>query len=521
MIHTGLLATRKNSILHMLRYCIYVGFISGYAASFYTLFVEEAAHYSAQLFGLFERNKWYILLIMAVVFAVFMICTYVVRLSNVSRGSGVPQAMGLLRGAFIMKWVRGLIVMLTCSVLGTLVGLSLGSEGPAMIIGGLAAMGACKTLPMYTRNYMVTGGVSAGIAVAFNAPLSGVAITLEEGHKRFSPVLAFNSLVIVTVAMITSYAILGYRTILPVSTFEMSWIDVPFLMILGVIIAVLGVLFNSLLLFFRRVQKKLKFKHLDLRFAVPFILTIIVGILLFPATGGGAPLIKSLLGDSYALKMLFVLLIVKLLFTVISTSAGIPGGIFVPMLSVGAIIGSIFQHALIGSFDVHLEVFIVSAMVAYFTAVSHGYVTAILLSVELTHNVFFAIPALIVCTVTKIAVTLMKTHGLYDTLLDKTISENTDHIDQREHFKAFVQPGSFADGRLVTSLILPAGTKLAMCNGKTADNVRHDIALMPYDVLVFDIETLDNMYAKSVILSLLTSKNRFDELDGVPPHVIL
>ena len=520
-MQTQLLTTKKNSIFHMLNYCIFIGFVSGYAASFYTLLVEKAAEYSAIIYNLIEKNEWYIALIAGILFLAFLICTHVVRLSNVTRGSGVPQALGLLRGAFIMKWVRGLIVMVTCSLVATFVGLSLGSEGPSMIIGGLAAMGASKLFPMYTRNYMVTGGVSAGIAVAFNAPLSGVMITLEEGHKRFSPVIAFNSLVIVAVAMITSYAILGYRTIVPVHDFLIKPIDIPFLMLLGIVVVISGIVFNTLLLALRKLTKKLKFKHLDLRYMPAFVLALLIGVFMPLSLGGGLPIIKSLLVESFTLKTLLVLSIVKLLFTIVCTSNGIPGGIFVPMLSCGAIVGAMYAQILGLKFDVQIELYIVAAMVAYFTSVSHGYFTAIMLAVELTHNPLFAIPAMITCSVTKLLIHVLHTKGLYDELLNLTIKENTTKMDEIETFKLFVGKGSFADGRLLCDLILPTGVKIIQCNHDNPSDLRPDRALQHNDLLYFEMITLDNQYAKNVIISLLTSKNVDDDLDGVPPNVTL
>lgn len=517
-----LLISKKNSIFHIMPYCIFTGFVSGIAVSLYTLFVEYASHYSTELFNLFNKNKWYILLIIAVLAAVFIICTFIVRLSNVSRGSGVPQALGILRGSFIMNWWKGFLVMFVCSVTGTLAGLSLGSEGPSMIIGGLAAMGVSRLYPMYVRQYMVSGGVGAGLAVAFNAPFSGTLIAMEEGHKRFSPVIMFNTLLIVFVAVVTSTVILGERTIIPVTEFNISLIDIPFLIIAGVLVAFGGLLFNFLLLNFKKIYKKLKFKKVDLRYLPPFVLALVIGILLLPANGGGAPLIKSLISNDFTFGFLISVLIVKLLYTTLCTSSGLPGGIFVPMLAVGAVLGATFAKGINMFTTVHTSLFVVGCMVAFFTSVSHSIITAVFLAVELTGNPLYIIPALIVCGVAKVITILLKTHGLYDTLLAQIVKDNTNGNEAKELFTVFIQKDSFADGKKIKDLILPTGTKLISHSyADVTDANKENITLYTNDMLTFEIESLDNMYVKNTILALCTSKNRDDELDGKSPNLVL
>lgn len=521
-MNNRLLITKKNSILHTVPYAIFTGFVSGIAVSLYTLFVEFASHYSNIIYTLATENPWYIFLAVAVIAVAFTISSLMIKMSNVSRGSGVPQAIGLLRGSFIMNAVKGFSVMFVVSVVGTLAGLSLGSEGPSMLIGAATAVMVSKMFPMYTRQYMISGGVGAGLAVAFNAPLSGVAMVLEEGHKRFSPVIAFNTLLVVFTAIVTATVILGERTIIPVAEFNMSLLDIPFLIITGIVVTLFGILFNTLILLFKKGYKHLKFKKIDLRFLPPFILALVVGLFLLPASGGGVPLIKSLIGGNYALKMLLILFVVKLLFTTLSTSSGIPGGIFVPMLSVGALLGTVMADIFGMALDVNASLFIIGAMVAFFTAVSHSFFTAILLAVELTGNVLYAIPAIIVCGTVKIVLHFLKTHGLYDTLLAQTVKDNTDGFEEKTTFIAFVEKNSFADGRHIGDIILPDGVKIVRHVDENDSPIEQKNArISANDMLTFEIETLDNFYAKNMILSLTTSKNRDDELDGVKPNVIL
>ena len=62
------------------------------------------------------------------------------------------------------------------------------------------------------RRYQVTGGACTGLAVAFNAPLTGMAFAFEEAHKRFTPevfICAFSSVIMGLLTRTAIYAMLG------------------------------------------------------------------------------------------------------------------------------------------------------------------------------------------------------------------------------------------------------------------------------------------------------------------------
>jgi len=110
-------------------------------------------------------------------------------------GSGIPEVIGYLNGVhlpniFTPKVYVAKVISVICSVAS---GLPLGPEGPMIHIGG--AVGAAveynnplfrKIVPWYhfknqeDKRHFVLGGVAAGVAAAFNAPIGGLAFAWEE-----------------------------------------------------------------------------------------------------------------------------------------------------------------------------------------------------------------------------------------------------------------------------------------------------------------------------------------------------
>ncbi|WP_171290129.1 chloride channel protein, partial [Acinetobacter baumannii] len=111
--------------------------------------------------------------------------------------------------------------------------------------------------------------------------------------------------------------------------------------IFGVIIAFFGKLFTVTLV---KCQDLFNGVKLAREIKVSFIMTIsfVLCFILPEVTGGGHSLVESLIHEKAVIYTLIIIFIIKLLFTAISYSTGFAGGIFLPMLVLGAIIGKIF-----------------------------------------------------------------------------------------------------------------------------------------------------------------------------------
>ena len=141
--------------------------------------------------------------------------------------------------------------------------------------------------------------------------------------------------------------------------------------------------------------------------------------------GGGSPLVDSLVTAPHAILFLVVLFLGKFFFTMFAFGSGVPGGIFLPMLVLGALAGNIFAAGA-ESFGVLPASFavcaIVYAMAGYFSAVVKSPITGVILIMEMTGSFAHLLPLMIVSMVAYIVADLTGGKPVYEMLLARNIA---------------------------------------------------------------------------------------------------
>lgn len=409
---------------------IVLGLIVGLITVAFRVCISYATEIRGGVFEFLKNSNqvytagWFIVL----VFAGIIMGVLVKKAPNI-QGSGIPQVKGFILRQIRFDWFKEIILKFFGSIISLGFGLSLGREGPSVQLGANSGLGLSKILKRsrLEEKYLVTAGASAGLAAAFNAPLAGVMFALEELHKNFSPIILTCVMGAAITANMVSEIFFGLE---PVFNFT-NVVELPleyygFIIILGIIAGLGGKLFNFSLMYFRKLydnQKLIKESYLPI---IPFIFAGILGFLLPSVLGGGHELIVELTHGRILLSMLLITFIVKLLFTVISYGSGVPGGIFMPILVLGAIIGKGFGEIFVDVFNIsdqYLINFIILVMAAYFTAVVKAPITGSILITEMTGSFNHLFPLIIVCMVAYVTTDLIKCEAIYDTLLEYRLKD--------------------------------------------------------------------------------------------------
>ena len=378
------------------------------------------------------QGRWlWPILYMSAFFIIAWLLAHIVERERMCTGSGIPQVKGVLMGKMSMNWASVLVAKIAGGVLAIGAGMSLGREGPSVQLGACAGQGIGHLSQSFHRGLearnLLVAGAGAGLAAAFNAPLAGVIFGLEELQRTFSAA----ALLVSITAAVTATAVtglffgsspvfsLGY--LLPMPLDMLGWLAG-----LGLFVGTLGRMFNPSLLwaqdFYERLGLKGMYKPL-----LPLLLAACLGFVLPEILGGGSHLVDALAVESYSLAFLCLLFAGKFLFTMLCFGSGVPGGIFLPMLVLGALGGAIFGNLLAGAGlfpAMYLPDMIVFGMAAYFAVVAKSPVTGSVLIMEMTGS-FQHMLALLVASLSAYAVSdLTGGRPVYVQLLGRMLRKN-------------------------------------------------------------------------------------------------
>lgn len=143
-------------------------------------------------------------------------------------------------------------------------------------------------------------------------------------------------------------------------------------------------------------------------------------------SGGGHSLIENLLELKLSSKLLLILLVSKFLFTMFSYSTSLPGGIFLPILVIGALSGKIYGQILTNyfNFDYSFSIlYVLIAMTAFFTAVVRSPITGIILILEMSGNFSNLFVLVLASTVSYATSELLKQESIYELLFNNSFEK--------------------------------------------------------------------------------------------------
>lgn len=129
------------------------------------------------------------------------------------------------------------------------------------------------------------------------------------------------------------------------------------------------------------------------------------------------------------LSMICILLVVKFLFSAVSFGCGAPGGIFFPLLILGAYIGAIFGNLSIHTLSLPndlLPQFIVISMAGLFAGIVRAPITGIVLITEMTGNMHRMLDIAVVSSIAYIIANLLGSKPIYTSLLENILNKQTE-----------------------------------------------------------------------------------------------
>ena len=333
--------SRRNTF----RLSALVGAVAGLMAVFYQSCVTGLGQLETYLAAQIPADWWWLPWLLAPLggFLGWSAVRLTQRFAPSASGSGIPHVKAVLLGLRPIDPIPLIITKLGAGLVALGCGMSLGREGPTIHMGAACAawLGNRFQVPARTLKNLIAAGAGAGLAAAFNAPLAGFVFIMEELRREMSR-LTYGSALVSTVASVAvARLLLGQRSAFGLN--DGSPIDLkclPVVVLVGLLGGLLGMAFNRLLLGLTERRDAGQFAPATLGMLVGAVGTLML-CWWARLTGGGHLLTDEALGGQLqaSLGLLLTFLVVKFFFTLFSYVTGVPGGLFGPLLSLGALLG--------------------------------------------------------------------------------------------------------------------------------------------------------------------------------------
>jgi chloride channel protein, CIC family len=410
---------------------------AGLIVAIFQLALTQADHWREVLIARAhdERIAGFVLVIAGCAVAVAWAAWLVRRFSPYASGSGIPQVEAALSGDLPPAPPRLIPVKFFGGLLAIGAGMALGREGPSVQMGAVVAHIVGK---VFGRSWpdlrtLLAAGAGAGLAVAFNAPIAGAVFVLEELVRRFEPRIAIAALGASSTAILISRLFLGdapdfqvaisAQAItatgpLPYAT-AATW---PLYLALGTVAGLAASFYNRAIVGAIALAQRLGRWPVELQAGV---IGAVVGIVAWFApglVGGGDQITQHVLSGGAALSAIPLSFVLRFGLGAVSYAARTPGGLFAPMLVLGAQLGLVcgalcrlaFPHL-----GIEPEAFAVVGMAAFFAGVVQAPVTGIVLATEMTAAFTTLLPMLASCFASMLIANLVGSKPIYDSLRER------------------------------------------------------------------------------------------------------
>lgn len=417
-------APESDRLLTLAVLAVVVGAASGLLTAAFRLTLERADEFRNALLGWAHGLGFlgFLLIVAAGAAAVGTAAWLVRAFAPSAKGSGIPHVEAVLRGETPPTPPRVLLVKFCGGVLAIGAGLALGREGPSVQMG--AVLGRVLG-SIFRRNQthvmaLLAAGAGAGLATAFNAPVAGAVFILEEVVRRFDVRHTITTLGASACAIAVSRVFLGGKPDFDVMPLPYAGSQsLPLYFALGVAAGLLGAAYNRAILGTLAFKDRFRRWPAEVRAALVGAAVGAAAWFLPNLVGGGEAVAQGVLAGGAALGPLSLALLFRFWLGPVSYAADTPGGLFAPLLVVGAQGGLLFGMLCswwAPSLAPIPMAFTVVGMAAFFTASVRAPVTGIVLITEMTASFTLLLPLITACFAAMIVPTLMRTEGIYDAL---------------------------------------------------------------------------------------------------------
>ena len=408
-----------NEEVFFLILCVFIGIFSGLAVVCFRLAIDWT--HLALLGPLPQTHSWRLFAVPSL--AGLLVAILVLHIFPGIRGSGVNQtkaALYIFNGFIPFRTAVGKFI---CAGIAIGAGQSLGPEDPSLQIGAsiASALGRQLQISREKLRLMAPVGAAAGLAAAFNAPISAVLFVIEEVIGRWSAGILGSVVLSAVSSVVIVRFFLGSEPLfrIPVTTFKRPSELIAYA-VLGIAGGVASVAFAKSIGYFR---PRLKALPRWTQYFQPAIAGLLIGLVAFlgapQVMGAGYDSMDQAMHGQFAWKFLAIFAVLKILVTTASFVSGTPGGMFAPTLFIGAMLGGavgdierIFFPHLTGSTGTYVLV----GMGVLFAGFLRVPMTSVFMVLEVSGNYEIIVPVIVANTFSYVVSRSLQPIPIFDLL---------------------------------------------------------------------------------------------------------
>ena len=336
---------------------------------------------------------WYLYLVPT---SSILVVNYLISKDSAIREYGVQEIADAVENNKLSISIKSMFIKIIASALSISSGFAIGNEGPSAVIGAMIGqkIHTYFNLPKKMIRVMLSVGASSGIAAIFVSPLTGIAFALE--NIAYTLIKSYMGYMILASVLALAVAInfldpmqFDYSSGKALQ-FKYLYLDFIFIFVMLFFVYIYFILKDNILHFVNSFLLDKYKKHRNLIFALIGGGTIGTLLLISPyAVFSGHELVNQLINDNVHVSLVFIVLIIflRIIATTVSIYANAIGGLFITLMSVGALIGYAFAEVMM-YFGFQVEPFYYAAIgaSAFMGVVMELPLTAVILALETTYD---------------------------------------------------------------------------------------------------------------------------------------
>jgi CIC family chloride channel protein len=406
-------------------------------------------------------------MVLAPSLAGLVIAVLVIHVFPLARGSGVNQtkaALYIYNGYIPLRTAVGKFITAALAI-GS--GHSLGPEDPSLQIGAslASALGRRMRLSRDRMRLIAPVGAAAGLAAAFNAPISAVLFVIEEVIGRWTAGILGSVVLAAVSSVVVMRWFLGSESMFRIPAVQLERpSELIAYSVLGVVGGLASVAFSSGIATLRPRCKALPPWTQYFQPAIAGLLIGIIAVLGAPQVmGAGYVYIDEAMHGQFTWQMLAILAGLKIVATLLSFVSGTPGGMFAPTLFIGAMLGASVggaEHVLFPHLTGSPGTYALVGMGVLFAGFLRAPMTSVFMVLEVSGNYSIILPVLIANTFAYLISRGLQPTSIFDVLTRQDGLELPSMEEQREEGTLRVEDAMRPASRAVLDTVLNAHESL-------------------------------------------------------------